>query len=411
MSYVKGFEPWQWVLGSGIYVDDLEAMKTAFRNKVIGATAVLGVIALIMILAIIIPLNKNLNKITAFIKKISDYDFSQSIDMRQKDELGSISLTINNMVADLKELISEIRQTEHSTYDTLKTIDKALEELGIGSEQTAMTISELAKGATEQASSAEQGSEMINEIVSRLANISSDAGLAEKLIQKAIATVDNGEGSLKYQTVKMQENRQAADKAAQAVTVLSHKSNEIGQILETINGIAEQTNLLALNAAIEAARAGEMGKGFAVVANEVRKLAEQSGVSVKKISDLINEVQISIAHAVSEMNKTEQIVDEQEQALQDTVKAFADISEMVTTVAANTKAISDAVNSLNISAGKAGEAITDIASISEETAAGTEEASATVEQQSMVIQSISQSAKDLSNMAHQMKESIQKFII
>ncbi len=410
-SFVKGFEPWQWVIGSGIYVDDLEAMKAAFRNRILVATGLLGLMALIMILAIVIPLNKNLNKITAYIKKIANYDFSQSVEMQQKDELGAISETINGMVADLKGLISEIKQSEQITYDTLKVIDKALEEIGIGSEQTAMTVTELAKGATEQAVSAEQGSVMISEIVDRLGHISNDAGVAGRLMRTARTTVEKGEGSLSYQTQKMNENRQAADKAAQAVTLLSHQSNEIGQILETINGIAEQTNLLALNAAIEAARAGEMGKGFAVVANEVRKLAEQSGASVKRISNLINEVQGGIAHAVSEMDRTGKIVDEQEKALKDTVKAFAEISEAVTAAADNTEAISLSVSSLNDNAGKAGEAVSDIASISEETAAGTEQVSATVEEQAMVIQSIAQSAKELSDTARQMKESIQKFII
>lgn len=411
ISYVKGFELWQWVIGSGIYVDDLEAMKASLRDKVIGITGALSVAALLMILAIILPLNKDLGKITAYIKRIADYDFSQAIDIRQKDELGSISLAINHMVHDLKALVTEIKHTEDSTYSTLKIIDKALEEMGTGSEQTAMTVSELAKGAMEQASSAEKGSEMLNGIISRLAQISSDIGHAEKLTQKAKATVSKGESSMQYQTVKMEENRQAADKAARAVALLSRKSDEIGQILTTISGIAEQTNLLALNAAIEAARAGEMGKGFAVVANEVRKLAEQSGIAVQKISGLINEVQVSISHAVTEMNKTEDIVNEQEQALQETVKAFADISETVTVIASNTKSISEAATSLNANATQAGEAISEIASISEETAAGTEEVSATVEEQTTVLQSISQSTKDLSDMAHRMRESIEKFVI
>ncbi|MFZ5968007.1 MAG: methyl-accepting chemotaxis protein [Bacillota bacterium] len=411
MSYVKGFGPWQWVIGSGIYIDDLEAEKAAFRNKIVIATIILGAISLLLIMTIINPLRKNLNKIDEYIKRIAAYDFTKPVEIYQKDELGDIAATINDMAAEMKSLIEEIKHNEELTYTTLDTINKALDELSKGSEQTALTISELAEGASEQAVSSEKGSYRISEIVNMVESISADISTTEKLTQKAKEMVNYGEQSVQYQVEKMSENRQAALKVADAVSQLSHKSNEIGEILETIRGISEQTNLLALNAAIEAARAGEMGKGFAVVANEVRKLAEQSGASAEKISHLISEVQISISHAVSEMDKTEMIVNEQEQALEETVTAFQNISEAVMTIANNTEAFSEAADTLNNNAAGVSEAITEIASISEETAAGTQQVAATVEEQSAMVQSITQSAKTLSELAQQLRKNIKKFKI
>ena len=102
LSYVKGFEPWKWIVGSGIYVDDLEVMKASFRNKIIITTAVFSVVLAFLILAIIIPLNKSLNRIISYLVKVSSFDFSSKIDMIQKDELGNISKAVDEMVEELK---------------------------------------------------------------------------------------------------------------------------------------------------------------------------------------------------------------------------------------------------------------------------------------------------------------------
>ena len=272
-------------------------------------------------------------------------------------------------------------------------------------------MEELAKGAMDQAVSAEKGSQNIDDIVRNLNTVVKDIDTAESLTNRARDMVVVGEKSINFQIEKMKANKIASENATAAVILLAKKSEEIGGIVGAIKGIAEQTNLLALNAAIEAARAGEMGKGFAVVASEVRKLSEQSSEATSKIGEIIKDIQVGIKTAVDEMKMTGQLVNEQENALVETVNAFKEISSSVNTIVEKTNAISKEANNLSMSAAKAGEAITDIASVIEESAAGTEEAAASTDSQTHEIESISNLVAELSELMITLKNNVQKFKI
>ena len=128
---------------------------------------------------------------------------------------------------------------------------------------------------------------------------------------------------------QMSEIAKSVEESARIVEELGENSKEIGSIVEVISGISEQTNLLALNAAIEAARAGEQGRGFAVVADEVRKLAESSQESVKKIGEIINTIQATTDKAVITMNKGREVVDKGRENIELTGKSFHEIVTMI----------------------------------------------------------------------------------
>ncbi len=411
-SYVKGFEPWQWIIGTGIYVDDLDAIKSAFIFKTVLSVLTVILIALaIVTVLIIIPINRSMKEILARLEELSKYDFTKSITLDQKDELGLIAKSFNHVVKNIIKLIVDTRHLGETVVSESDKMIASTDEISVASERIAGTITELAKGASEQAKSTGNYSRKLQGIVGGLAVINNDMQLSETLTQKATGAVEVGAGLVKEQENKMLENKQVCQKVSSSVVELAGKSNEISQIVGVIQGIAEQTNLLALNAAIEAARAGEQGRCFAVVADEVRKLAEQVSVSGAKIIEIVKEVQASVTHTTDEMNIVTTVVDDQEISLGKIVRVFKEISEVVNSMQSKIKTVAENTKTLSADAKAAGDAISDIASIAEETAAGTQEVAALTEEESATILEISSRAKELARSATELQTAIKKFTV
>ncbi len=223
--------------------------------------------------------------------------------------------------------------------------------------------------------------------------------------------VDIGLETVMEQKETMVLNKEATEQVGLKVDALSEKSEKIGKIADVITNIAGQTNLLALNASIEAARAGEHGRGFAVVADEVRKLAEESANAAQGIGNLLLEIRSGIEDAVGEMAKVDAIVDTQEKAVERTTGAFDDILKAVEAVMTNIDEMTKEAGELTSFSLVVGENIENIASITEENAAGTEEVSASTEEQTASIQQIASSAAELADLAGELQVSISKFSV
>ena len=175
---------------------------------------------------------------------------------------------------------------------------------------------------------------------------------------------------------------------AQAITMLSEKSQEIGKIVEVISGIANQTNLLALNAAIEAARAGEHGRGFAVVAEEVRKLAEQSSVSTKEIVAIISSIQ-----------------EEMERAAQKMHQGSIEVEEGVRIANQAGVVLNEIIDRIDQSV----EAIKQIAGGSRQSSESTQQLASATQQVTYTIQQQATATQDLARMAENLKDLVAQF--
>lgn len=411
-SYVKGFEPWQWIIGTGIYVDDLEEQKNALMIKMIVSVVVVIVVALLIVtLLIIVPINRAMREIIVHVNELSHYDFSKSINIDQKDELGLISKAFNHVVKNISQLIVDTRNLGKTVVDESCKMISSTDEISVASERIAGTIVELSKGASEQAKSTENYSRRLGQIVQGLDSINSEMHQSTLLTEKVSTAVETGSSLVKDQEEKMRENKKVSVQINQAVLELASKSKEISQIVEVIQNIAGQTNLLALNAAIEAARAGEHGRGFAVVADEVRKLAEQVDLSGTKIIEIVKNVQTRVDHASIEMDAATAVVNSQEQSLALIVQIFKEIAGVANAMQINIKNVAKNTEALSLDARNAGDAIHDIASIAEETASGAQEVAALTEEESATIHEISNRSKDLANSAAQLQLAIQKFTI
>jgi methyl-accepting chemotaxis protein len=251
VSFVKLYKPWGWVVGSGIYVDDVDAQVTSLRWQILIPT-ILGIGLIIMVVVwvvrgMVLPLQKAV-EVASY---MAEGDLTHDVEVLSKDEVGQLSQAMSNMIARLRHVVQDV--------------SSATEQVASGSQQLAASAIELSQGATEQASSVEMVSASMEEMTSSIEQNADNAKTTDSMTVKAADDTQKGGA--------------AVAKTVEAMTQIADK-------IQIVEEIARQTNLLALNAAIEAARAGEHGKGFAVVAAEVRKLAERSGTAAAEISEL-----------------------------------------------------------------------------------------------------------------------------
>jgi methyl-accepting chemotaxis protein len=395
----------------GVEKGTVDQKVTTISNTVYIVTIIAIILAILFLVLFTRQLVRNVSKILSALKIISSGDLRERIEVNSHDEIQDIGNNINTTIDNIRDLMNQIDHLGISVVESSTEMVASSEEISNVSEQIANAVDEIAKGATEQAVSTEQGNHKIKELVTGLKRIAQDMEKSYSLVEKAMQVVGDGEKSVNYQDEKVKENNQVSRTVSEAISDLSVKSNEIGQILEVIKSIADQTNLLALNAAIEAARAGEAGRGFAVVAEEIRKLAEQSALSTKKIGEIITEVQFGVSRAVNEINRAEVVVVEQTNALNETVEAFSRISSVVKDISQNIEQVSEAAGILCENAVEAGETIDNIASITQESAATTEEVAASTEEQASNAHQIANTASSLSEIANNLKVSIEKFKI
>jgi methyl-accepting chemotaxis protein len=353
VSYVRGFEPWGWIIGTGIYLDDVNGIFWSIIYRFAAITAV--IIGLIIALSWLISRNitKPLSEITEKVGHIARGDLRVIVNYESNDEIGLLSENISKMTAAFDQMINDILSSANnvvSTVDILrgrakKTAEGAQEQSGYAA-RIATAAEEMSQTITDIAKNASTASDTSIEAM----NLSS-AG--NKVAGGAVETINRVYTS----TVEL----------ASMVGKLNNRVGEIGDIVTVIKDIADQTNLLALNAAIEAARAGEQGRGFAVVADEVRKLAERTIKATEEISEKIGAVQ----------GESEQ-----------TSKSMEEASNEVTKATQHIRNVGNSLQSIEAAVQKVRDQITQIATAVEEQSAASEEVARNIETTSGIAQNM-----------------------
>lgn len=358
ISFVKYFEPFDWVIGTGIYVDDvhkkIEEKKIELNQRVM-ANIMKQVIMLVVLCGIILGItifiasriSKPLVKTSQMLKDIAEGegDLTQRIDISSKDETGELAKWFNLFVSNLQEMIGKIGRNAESLRQNATDVFGLSREMNSGaakmSEKTD-TVNQSAESMSSNiqsiASAMEQTSTNINLIANSADGMSQTINEIAENTQKAQNICDDAVGQSQL--------------AMENVNQLSTVAHEIGNITEVITEISEQTNLLALNATIEAARAGEAGKGFAVVANEIKELAQQTSDATFKIKNQIGQVQSTSDNADSNIKKIGGVIDEITQIVSTIAAAIEEQSATTKEIAENVNQSSQGLSEINISLAK-----------------------------------------------------------
>lgn len=422
IAYSLNYEPFKWVIGTGNYVDDIDLVVATEAQKVnekVTQSVVISLgIALVLIVVFSImasiygkKISNPIVRLNNTIKQAAQGDLTVQTDIKSNDEVGELSEAFNIMINNLRDITKDINQLSTNLSSDFLKIEQIADDVSKGSDEIAKTIQDLAEGVSSQATATGYVNKSIFNIVENLEIMNHNMDEAQKQAAISVDAINKGKKTIEIQKNKMIVNKQASSNVTDAINSLASVAKEIENIVEVIDSISHQTNLLALNAAIEAARAGELGKGFAVVADEIRKLAEQTMSSTKKISEIIQDVTNSVSVAVVEIGAVSKSVIDQETALNDSVDSFENISSAVSVIIEKVDASAEKSNSVNHDAGNASKEMNNIASIAETSAASTEEVAATTQEQTAQISQVNDYIKDLSDLVIHLSDSIKKFKI
>lgn len=374
-------------------------------------------LVLVVLLAFIIikgfnaRIGRPLDQLVQDADQIAKGDLSLKVKVTANDEIGRLAGSFNGMAENLRSVIAQVLQLAEYVAASAQQLTANAEQSANATQEVAQAINEVSSGTHQQVNQIADTGTMVEQVAEGAQQVTINANSATVTSGRAANTAQNGQKSVEEAIKQMLTLEATIANSAQVVAMLGERSNEIGQIVDTIAGIAGQTNLLALNAAIEAARAGEQGRGFAVVAEEVRKLAEQSQMAAKQIALLIQEIQSETNRAVQAMEAGTSEVKLGTKVVNHTGEAFSEIVQLINQVADQVK---DIFNASQQMAGKSKQVVhlvSNIDAISKANSNQAQNVSAATEEQAASMIEIAQSSEDLAQRAQELRNLVGKFKI
>ena len=362
VSYVKLFEPWGWIIGSGIYVDDVNAAVGTVRWTVVLSVLVMALLSLILAFFIGRAITRPLKEFAGRLRSISEgqCDLTRKVEITGDDEIGELAHWVNRMIDSQRAMVKQMDGIAGQTASSVSVLKGLAEKTVEGAQRQSGQESSIATAAEE-----------MNQTIT---DIAKNAALASEAATQTLQTALEGKDMAVGAIHTINGVYSSTTELSGLIGKLSCKVSEIGDIATVIKDIADQTNLLALNAAIEAARAGEQGRGFAVVADEVRKLAERTIRATVEITEKINAVQAESS---------------------ETTRSMESASQEVTRATEYINRVGGFLNNISEKVGNVRDQVSQIAAAVDEQSATTDEVARNVESASAISKEIETMAMDV----------------
>ncbi|MCM3740792.1 methyl-accepting chemotaxis protein [Oceanobacillus luteolus] len=350
-------------------------------------------------------------KVMERLKLIASGNLShEPLKVKSKDEMAQLVMSTNEMSKNIRDLISEINNASLSISRQSEILSRSAKEVDIGSLQISTTMQELAGGTETQAIRTSELASIMVAFSTKVEEAKNNGYRIQKASSDLLHMTNEGSELMRASSQQMFRIDGIVKDAVGKVRGLDEKSDKISRLVSVIQEIADQTNLLALNAAIEAARAGEQGRGFAIVADEVRRLAEQVSTSVSDITSIVHDIQYESSLVTESLEDGYVEVAKGTKQIETTQETFNVIGHALTEMTSHVQVVSNNILDIAENTKKMNVSVTEIASISEESAAGVEQTSASSEQISNTIKEVANNANDLAMLAEDLNRQVNRFV-
>lgn len=409
------------VAGYVNFINDMVTGYSEYSSSKVSAAKVTNSILMMVALGVglisFALLNKGIrgpiNGLIKDLKALSEGngDLTKRIDTKSKDETAEMIHYFNIFIGNIHEIVKEISKISIVLSENMSAITNTTEELTKSTEMIAMSSMDVAEGSVLQNNKLDELNELVEKIKMDIENVSRKANQTLKSSEKSQESVLKGDRQVSNQSDELTLFVDSIKSASNTVEDLNQSSEEIKAIVDFIHNISSQTNLLALNASIEAARAGEAGRGFAVVADEIRKLAEETSVSAKKISEIVMNIgdkTINVKTSMDELVDKTKIQEQSMDTLKVELKEILNVSTITLNESQEIMGISTKVNDeFNIITHSA----KDIQGVAVQNSGNTQDVASAVEEQTASFEEVSANISSINEMADELTKIVGKFKI
>jgi methyl-accepting chemotaxis protein len=426
-SYVRLYKPWGWVLGTGLYVDDIEARVSRMRLNMAGIAAGIMVLSLAAGLLIMRTITRPIAGLVDYAAKVSSGHLDTAMTGAFHGETATLKAAIEKMVGELKTTLAAAEEAKHTALEeTRKAMEAGREAeearqaaegaMRQGMLQAATSLEQVSAGigaasgelsgkADAAARGAEHQTGRLTEIAAAMGQM--NATVLEVAKNASTAAESSGEAKAKAETgadivgravAAILEVKEQSRQLKEHMADLGSRAEGIGRVMNVISDIADQTNLLALNAAIEAARAGDAGRGFAVVADEVRKLAEKTMTATREVGEAIRGVQDVARTNLEGVDRSTRGIEQATELAESSGAALAEIVRLAETASDQVRAIAAASEEQSAASEEINRGIDEVNRVSLDTAEA-------MRQSATAIAELSRQAGDLERLIGELKGS------